>query len=369
MDWIAPYQQILTETQALNNAQIVADHFAGTDWTRESLSAMLGNMKHESSVNPNMYEFGYSWNADRGFGLVQWTPRSKYWDWATARGLEPRSGNSQLERINFEVDNNIQWIAKATNFNGLTFAEFRSNSRGLTVAELTEAFTWGYERPNASAGRESMPARIAFAQLAYDTLDWSGTGSGGSSGECMQLALLPIKILNVTQGEDGGFSHGGTLAMDFVGTHSEFPYYAPFDCECIGRDVPNAIATFKSIGPVMCADGNPRQVVFRCIHDANLPYDVGALVMKDELLGHTGDAGQSSGDHFHLDVWEGTEFTRTNPLHLYDVFAINGVEVVNTGGYDWIVSEYTCQGGGGSYNKNKVTVDLLMCDALNGWKW
>lgn len=178
LTWIGTHQQWLSPEQSLNNAQLVVNHFTGTDWTRESLAAMIGNMRHESSINPQMYEYGYDWSEDRGYGLVQWTPRSKYWDWAVANGLDPYSGNSQLARIDYEVDNNIQWIAKDTVFNGLTFAEFRANSRGLTIAELTEAFTWGYERPRQSAGEESMGDRIAFATLAYNELDWSGTGGG-----------------------------------------------------------------------------------------------------------------------------------------------------------------------------------------------
>ena len=77
-----------------------------------------------------MYEYGYDWRADRGYGLVQWTPRSKYWDWATAVGLDPRHGDSQLKRIDYEIENNIQWIPKST-FDYLTFAEFRTNARGM----------------------------------------------------------------------------------------------------------------------------------------------------------------------------------------------------------------------------------------------
>jgi len=370
MSWIAPYQTLLTETQSLNNAQLVADHFAGTDWTRESLSAMIGNMRHESTVNPNMYELGYDWVDNRGFGLVQWTPRSKYWDWALANGLEPRSGNSQLARIDYEVDNNIQWIPKASVFNGLTFQEFRSNARGLTIAELTEAFMWGYERPNASAGRQSLPSRIAFAERANNELDWTGTGSGGG-GNCQQLAELPIKYLYVTQGENGDFSHVDSLAMDFVGTTPNYPYYAPFDCECIGRNDTEAILTYKSIDRVMCADGVPRNIVFRCIHDENLMFVPGDFIMKGELIGHTGNAGNSAGDHLHLDAWEGTEFTRTNPLHLYDVFAINGVEVVETFGYPWVVSNYECGNSGnqGGFGKVGTNLELLLSDCLNGWKW
>ena len=158
MNWVTGYQKWLTESESLNNAQLVANFFQNSGWTQESISALCGNMRHESSLNPDMSEYGYSWESDRGYGLVQWTPRSKYWNWATGLGLPPRDGGSQLARINYEVEQNIQWIAKSSNFNSLTFKEFRENSRGLSVAQLTEAFTWGYERPNQN-GRSKQYAR------------------------------------------------------------------------------------------------------------------------------------------------------------------------------------------------------------------
>ena len=173
MAWISDYQRWLSEEESLNNAQMVVNHFKGTDWSKESISAMLGNMRHESSINPNMYEYGFAWEDDRGYGLVQWTPRSKYWDWAVASGYEPRNGNSQLARITYETIHNIQWIPTSTY--PVSFAEFRQNSGGWSVEYLTEMFTWCYERPNRQAGEESMPGRKAFASLCYETLDWQGT--------------------------------------------------------------------------------------------------------------------------------------------------------------------------------------------------
>lgn len=204
MLWFDDYQRWLSVEESLHNAQLVINHFSGTDWTKESLSAMIGNMRHESSINPNMYEFGFDWNQDRGFGLVQWTPRSKYWDWAVANNLPPRSGNSQLARIDYEVDNNIQWIARSSVFNGLTFREFRTNSRGLSVDQLTEAFTWGYERPLRQAGEKSMPARQAFANRVFNELDFSGTGSGGGIGS------------GGGTGSGGGGSQEGKIENDLI---------------------------------------------------------------------------------------------------------------------------------------------------------
>lgn len=175
--WIGDFQQWLTKEQSMNNAQMVADHF-GQDWSPEAIAALCGNMRHESSINPQMYEYGWSWSQDRGYGLVQWTPRSKYWDWAESQGLTPESGDSQLARIDYEVEKNIQWIP-ISRFYGMTFAEFRSNAENWSVDYLTEAFCWSYERPNAEAGEASMPDRKAFAREALATLDFTGNGGGG----------------------------------------------------------------------------------------------------------------------------------------------------------------------------------------------
>ena len=185
MTWINDYRVWLTPTQSLQNAQKVVDYLytPNRDWSKESISALIGNMRHESSVNPNMYEYGYDWSADRGFGLVQWTPRSKFWNWGVQRGYtesQLRSGDAQLARIDYEVNNNIQYIADGHrrrygreskyDFN---FAAFRTNSPRLTVNQLTEAFMWNYEGPNYTAGLNSLNDRQAFARRAFNELDWS----------------------------------------------------------------------------------------------------------------------------------------------------------------------------------------------------
>lgn len=178
--WVSKYQVWLTKSEMLNNAQCVANALTGKGWTAEAISALCGNMSHESSINPDMYEYGYDWSADRGFGLVQWTPRSKYWDWAVGAGLEPRSGDSQMARIDYEVEHNIQWIP-ISDYNGMTFAEFRQNTGNWSVNYLTEAFTWSYERPNRTAGQNSMPDRQAFANEVFNTIEFENGGGGGGT--------------------------------------------------------------------------------------------------------------------------------------------------------------------------------------------
>jgi hypothetical protein len=171
MEWITTEDTWLTEEQSLNNAQLVANHFLATGWSPNAISALCGNMRHESSINPNIWEFGYGHSLSRGYGLVQWTPASKYIDWANASGLDSTLGDSQLARIDYEQQNGIQWIAKS-GF-PLSFNEFTTSTDSIDY--LTEAFMNDYERPNYAAGQASLPGRIAFAQLCLTTLDWNGT--------------------------------------------------------------------------------------------------------------------------------------------------------------------------------------------------
>lgn len=193
MVWVNEYQTWLTEAQSLQNAQMVVNFLNGKDWSKEAIAALIGNMRHESSINPNMYEYGYEWIDDRGFGLVQWTPRSKFWDWGLGQGYSEsdlRSGDSQLARIDYEVNNNIQYIANGHSARygyeskyDFSFADFRQNTQGLTVDQLTEAFMWNYEGPAYTAGTGSLSERQAFANRAFNELDWTGASTGGGGGE------------------------------------------------------------------------------------------------------------------------------------------------------------------------------------------
>jgi hypothetical protein len=372
MAWISPDDVWLTEAQSLQNAQLVANHFAGK-WTPQAISALCGNMRHESSINPNIWEYGYGHSLSRGYGLVQWTPASKYIDWTKGQGLEWSNGDSQLARIDYEQEKGIQWI-KTSSYN-LSFNAFTKSTKSIDY--LTQAFTWNYERPNRQAGQESTPARIAFAKKCLNSLDFDGTGSGTIGG--YQLAQFPMDVLHVTQGENSDFSHlDNYWAMDFVGTHKNYPYYAPVDCQLIHRDNANAIMIWKSQREVMCADGEIRNLVWRNIHDDNLLYSVGKKLKKGELMGATGNSGQSAGDHYHLEVYEDTKYdvaTREKTWrHIFDVFAINGVTVINDWGYDWKTSDYMDGDGAGDgstddkKSRKKNITAMLLSDALNGWK-
>lgn len=180
------FQKFLSQSQALNNAQYVMDYLSTHDgWSKASICALLGNMYCESTINPHMYEYGYTWGQNRGYGLVQWTPRSKLSEWCKSQGLDYTKMNSQLKRIDYEVSHNIQWLSNGHHLRyGLankyifSFSDFRTNKPKLNLHDLTESFLWNYEGAGYQYGVKTLPKRVAFAKLCYDKLKYKGKSSG-----------------------------------------------------------------------------------------------------------------------------------------------------------------------------------------------
>jgi hypothetical protein len=168
MGFISPDDKWLSYHYQMDNAQLVADFFINT-WSVNAICALLGNMSHESSINPCIWEYGYKHSPDRGFGLVQWTPAQKYYDWCCKYGYDPMSGFNQLARIQYEVDNCLQW--HPTKLFPISFKEFSQSSKPIEY--LTEAFCRCYERP--AHPEKSLHQRIDFANACKRELEFSPT--------------------------------------------------------------------------------------------------------------------------------------------------------------------------------------------------
>lgn len=300
MTWITGYQKWLSETESLNNASMVFAHFAGSDWTKESLAAMCGNMRHESSLNPDMYEYGYDWTADRGYGLVQWTPRSKFWNWATSEGLDPRHGDTQLKRIDYEITNNIQWIPKSS-FDYLTFSEFRTNARNWDIDALTAAFTWGYERPNQTAGETSMLARRAFAHRCFNELDFTGS----------YIWFIFPTVERVTSGfrtADRPDHYGVDFAES--GYHE---IHASADGVVSRSDVS---ATYGEVVYILHnLGGQEYETVYAHMQTGSRTVSLGDTVKQGDVIGIMGNTGDSEGQHLHFELHVGRwNLNKTNAI-------------------------------------------------------
>lgn len=367
----------LNQSEMLENANYIVNKLTAQGWTKESVAGMLGNMETESTINPGIWQNQYE-HPENGYGLVQWTPATKLLNWLDSEGIKDDM-DGQLARINWEVENNVQWIS--TSAYPMSFSEFKSSTD--SPEELAQAFLLNYERP----ANQNQPGRSTQARYWYDNTDGSAGGGGGGDGSGRQLAVLPIDVVNITQGEYGSFSHysgsNQELAIDFLGWGpngriNRYPLQAPFDSEVIGVLPEFAQVNWRNTVPVKGADGKDYEnLVYTIVHDWDYNrWSVGDTISKGEHIGNTGSAGQSTGDHLHLQVIEAETHLWPTPIsaqrHIYDIFDTKHVTMwINDGGYDWKELDYQDgTGGGGDEGETSTKGDiyyLLLSGAMAGW--
>lgn len=152
----------LTLDEMKTNTDFIYNYLSPLGWTVNSIAGMLGNMQTESTINPAIWENLDMGNLANGFGLVQWTPATKYIDWCVSNNLDINAMESNLKRIEFEVANNIQW--GKTDAYPFSFQEFKTSTE--TPEYLALAFLANYERPlNPDQPQRAKQARFWFNYL------------------------------------------------------------------------------------------------------------------------------------------------------------------------------------------------------------
>lgn len=142
-EWISK-NAYLSTSEMQNNAILVWQYFGSRGWSLNAVCAMLGNMQTESTINPGIWESLVVQGG--GYGLVQWTPYTKYSEWA---GTDwQNNGDKQCERIMYERDNGLQWFRNpsvSVPDPPITFAEFSVSTFPVDI--LANYFLWYYEHP------------------------------------------------------------------------------------------------------------------------------------------------------------------------------------------------------------------------------
>lgn len=77
-----------------NNALAVYNTLNKKGWSNMAIFAMLGNLQSISSINPTYYEA----DGDK-YGLIRWSPKSNYTNWAAEHHFSSVDGFGQLEWI------------------------------------------------------------------------------------------------------------------------------------------------------------------------------------------------------------------------------------------------------------------------------
>lgn len=112
-------------------------------WSDNAIAGILGNIQSESSINPGRWQSDDIGNSSGGYGLVQWTPASKYFEWCEAENRADASEmDNNIERIIYEVENNVQYYS--TPEYPESFADFTQSI--APPYYLACAFAWNYER-------------------------------------------------------------------------------------------------------------------------------------------------------------------------------------------------------------------------------
>ena len=178
MTWHAKAKGAYAEasSEAKDNALEIYGILAARGWTINAVCGLLGNMGHESGYNP------WRWQSDRlgastgspwtnkGYGLVQFTPASKYIN--NARGISGYGPNfsdkTGLASDGYAqiiyVDENADYYATSTY--PLSYAEFKASTEN--PAYLASAWLYNYERPADPAATEQ--ARQTSANFWYQVL-------------------------------------------------------------------------------------------------------------------------------------------------------------------------------------------------------
>lgn len=140
-EWISVVSRPLTRAEQEVNATYIYNWFGSKGWTVNAIAAILANFQAESSINPGRYQGDDP--SGSGWGLAQWTPRKKYTDWCDERGLVWSDMPSALLRIEYEMENGIQF-GKTDEF-PITFKEFSQSTESPYT--LATVFLRNYERP------------------------------------------------------------------------------------------------------------------------------------------------------------------------------------------------------------------------------
>ena len=163
-----------------------------------------------------------------------------------------------------------------------------------------------------------------------------------------QVALFPLEYMNISQGEDGGYSHQGRWAIDFLGWGPngrvlECPYYAPFDCHVVQHA--SYYNVWQSNNRVVTPNGL-EYCSFVVMHDENPPA-LGTYKNMGEKIGETGiktspGGTPVTGDHVHIQgcngVFAGWNVGGTDLLnreHIYNLFFVNDTVIIDDFNYNW----------------------------------
>lgn len=160
-------KDVLTWKEKTENATYIYNFCRASfpTWTDKAIAAILGNVQSEGILNPAQWEYGKNERPSSGYGLVQWTPSTKFIDWAKGQALSITAISTQIKRLEYERKEGLQYYK--TSAYPLTFTEFLSSSKSADY--LAAAWLYNYERPANPQATISVRKRQALEWYKFIT--------------------------------------------------------------------------------------------------------------------------------------------------------------------------------------------------------
>lgn len=192
-----------TEDAMHTHAQEVYDYFTAKGFSDAAICGILGNLQHESNINPTQWQIGmpetWSMSSSTGYGIAQFTPAGKIKAYADSVGKDVSDINVQLDYI---------WsqITTVGGFYGgsKTIVEFAHETDPQTAAK---DFLQGYEMHSAST--DALSTREKYALAWWQLYNKGVTGTYGGSTHTLttaQLAAAQTTADNYTIQASGTFT-------------------------------------------------------------------------------------------------------------------------------------------------------------------
>lgn len=184
-----------------SNGLVVAKKLAAKGLSKAAVAGVLGNLQLESGINPKQAQIG----GGGGFGLAQWTPRSKIRAWLDANGMTDVSDDDlegQATMLASEATRKSAWAGHDTEYD-----DWKSTSDPKKAAV---DFRAGYER----AGVPNDALREQYAQDWYDNKLDDMTFTGVATDEANTITVSASDLAQcVAQASDESDSSSDSSAQ------------------------------------------------------------------------------------------------------------------------------------------------------------
>ncbi|WP_429950272.1 phage tail spike protein [Enterococcus sp. AZ101] len=264
-------------TNQEKNAWGIWQFFKNKGWTEQSIAGMLGNIQSESGIMPDIDEL----SGGGGYGLTQWTPKTKLVNWCNEHGLDYRTLDTQCQRIQWEMENNQQWFPnyERPDLSTISFRDFTKLSDVRLAAEYFIAF---YEHPKYP----NQPARAQQAQYWYDKLRNLKPGAATGAAGLAHLDTLYKQPLGNGQCYAVSAEYSGFLGGCGLGANTGYPLSHVIGNTEAAAEIGSGY-NWAAVGWKVIYNPSYQQLVVGAIINWKRGGNIGGFTV-DSTYGHTG---------------------------------------------------------------------------------